>query len=442
MLINFSIENWMSFRDVTTFTMIASRERQHRDRVAAIKKYSTRALPIAAIYGGNASGKTNFISALKFAQFFIIDGTKVDQKIPVVPFKLEAEYNDRPTCFKFEILVENSIYEYSFSVTKSKVVEETLIKVTKADEIELYNRKKSHIDSSFKQTQRLNFVLAGTRDNQLFLTNSVSQNLTEFRNIYDWFKSTLVILGPDSSRHHLGSRAISDPQYHRLFNNVLGMLDTGMTRVDYAETPIEQLGFSDSVLSFLEQVNDGEARLLPDFKRRLMIEVRKKDGKWIGLKPESYHVNRLGQEVKFDLSEESSGSQRAVDFVPMICDLCASGGNRVYIVDELDRSLHTVLTRALITLYLSNCDHNSRTQLIFSTHDVLLIDQSLLRRDEIWVTERDSYGMSTIFPFSKYKDIRYDKDIRKSYLTGRLGGLPAILLSDCISDIRQTGKEK
>ena len=99
----------------------------------------------------------------------------------------------------------------------------------------------------------------------------------------------------------------------------------------------------------------------------------------------------------------------------------------VYVIDEVDRSLHTLLTRCLLEDYLASCGTNNRTQLLLTTHDVLLMDQRWMRRDEMWVTERDNSGASSLLSFSEYPDVRYDKDIRKSYLQGRLGGIPRIL---------------
>ena len=101
---------------------------------------------------------------------------------------------------------------------------------------------------------------------------------------------------------------------------------------------------------------------------------------------------------------------------------------KVYVIDEVDRSLHTLLIRRLLEGYLAKCSHNSRSQLLFTTHNVLLMDQDLLRRDEMWISERNAQGISSLLSFSEYKDVRYDKDIRKSYLQGRLGGIPRILL--------------
>jgi AAA15 family ATPase/GTPase len=123
---------------------------------------------------------------------------------------------------------------------------------------------------------------------------------------------------------------------------------------------------------------------------------------------------------------ESDGSRRVIDLLPVFLDLCADKSRKVYVIDELDRSLHTLLTRHMLEGYLSSCSPQSRAQLLFTTHDVLLMDQELLRRDEMWVAERTESGMSSLTSFSEYKDVRYDKDIRKSYLQGRLGGIPRV----------------
>ena len=127
------------------------------------------------------------------------------------------------------------------------------------------------------------------------------------------------------------------------------------------------------------------------------------------------------------MSQESDGSQRVIDLLPAFLMISAAKSRKVFVIDEVDRSLHTLLTKRLLETYLSSCSAESRAQLLFTTHNVLLMDQRLLRRDEMWVTERNADGVSSLFSFSEYKDVRYDKDIRKSYLQGRLGGVPRIM---------------
>ena len=127
------------------------------------------------------------------------------------------------------------------------------------------------------------------------------------------------------------------------------------------------------------------------------------------------------------MRQESDGTQRIIDLLPAFLDLSEQTSQKVYVIDEVDRSLHSLLIRNLIEAYLECCSAETRTQLLLTTHNVMLMDQQLLRRDEMWVTERDASGATDLFSFSEYEDIRYDKDIRKSYLQGRMGGVPRIL---------------
>lgn len=143
----------------------------------------------------------------------------------------------------------------------------------------------------------------------------------------------------------------------------------------------------------------------------------------------SYHPRSDGTEAGFEIRQESDGTQRIIDLLPAFLRLSETTMPKVFVIDELDRSLHTLLTRQLIEAYLGNCSPETRSQLLFTTHDVLLMDQDIFRRDEMWIVERDRSGASTLLSFSDYKDIRHDKDVRKSYLQGRLGGIPRILVN-------------
>ena len=157
--------------------------------------------------------------------------------------------------------------------------------------------------------------------------------------------------------------------------------------------------------------------------------VTRKGGELIAKKLVTYHPKADGTEAKFEIRQESDGSQRVIDLLPAFLELSAQVSKKVYVIDDLDRGLHTLLTRRLIEFYLKGCSKDTRSQLLISTHDVLLMDQQLLRRDEMWVIERDPTGASNLLSFSEYKDVRYDKDIRKSYLRGRLGGIPRLSAS-------------
>lgn len=430
MIISFTVENWMSFKEQTTFVMTASRERQHGDRVPQVRKYQTRVLPIAAIYGGNASGKTNLFKALNFAKSMVVKNTPPDSMIAVHGFRLDADAFNQPSRFSFELLINEEIYDFSFAVTRKSVVEEKLIRISSASEKILYHCRdgKPNFDSSLVKDQFLHFAFKGTRDNQLLLNNSVSQGIDTFRPVYDWFDNTLELIAPDSRFASFDQFFDVDHPLYSTMNEMLPALDTGIAHLGGEDVPFDNISMPDAVkLRLQEDVKEGESvRLMAEpMNERFM--VTRKNGELLAKKLITFHSREDGTETKFEMRQESDGSQRIIDLLPAFLDLSVERSNKVYVIDELDRSLHTLLTRKLLSMYLETCTHETRSQLLLTTHDVLLMDQQLLRRDEMWVVERDSSGASTLLPFSDFKDIRYDKDIRKSYLQGRMGGIPRIV---------------
>lgn len=431
MLIRVTLENWMSFRDPVTFSMIASRERKHRERLPKLEKYKTTVLPIAALYGGNASGKTNFFKALNFAKKLVVDGTQPDSPILVEPFRLDAKSLGKPTRFTFEILADETIYEFSFAVTRECVLEEKLVQVNSASERVLYERMegKPNFDSTLEKDLFLSFAFKGTRDNQLFLTNAISQKVDMFRPVYDWFKDTFELIAPDT-RFGIFDQFLNEdhPQYE-IMNDMLSQLDTGIAHLGGEEIPIGDIPVPEIRSNIQKSVKEGTAVSLLNTSTGERIVITRKRGELCAKKLVTYHPTENGEEVVFDIRQESDGSRRVIDLLPAFLDVLAVGSNKVFIIDEIDRSLHTLLTRSLLESYLTNCGPASRAQLLLTTHDVLLMDQQLFRRDEMWVTERNSLGVSSMMSFSEYKDVRYDKNLRKSYLQGRLGGIPNILLS-------------
>nr|VFJ55251.1 MAG: hypothetical protein BECKFW1821B_GA0114236_102211 [Candidatus Kentron sp. FW] len=436
MIISASLENWMCFRDPISFSMVAGKERQHGERVPRIGKYQTNVLPIAAIYGGNASGKTAFFKALNFAKRLVVQGTGPDDAIPVERFRLDLDSTNRPSRFVFEILIDKTIYEFGFAVTKTAVVEERLVEITTTREKVLFHRRDGTCEfhASLAKDQFLRFAFRGTRDNQLFLTNSVSQKVDNFQKVYDWFKDTLVLIDPDSKFAPLEQFLDEDNPLHGTMNEILPRIDTGISHLGSEEIPFENISLPDTLKTKLQrEVKEGiTARLIHGLgDERLKITRRGDD--LVAEKLFTYHPKVDGTEIRFDFDQESDGSRRVLDLLPAFLGLSALGSNKVYIIDEIDRSLHTLLTRKLLETYLASCTKESRSQLLFTTHDVLLMDQQLFRRDEIWVAERNASGVSGLISFSEYKDIRYDKDIRKSYLQGRMGGIPRILFTGGLS---------
>ncbi|MHB8107040.1 MAG: AAA family ATPase [Candidatus Cryosericum sp.] len=452
MLLSFTVENWKSFENPATLTMIKTRELQHKESIPVLKSYGVGVLPVAAIYGGNASGKTNLFQAIQYVQDFVVkqrdplSGTGAD------PFLLSDTARSRMTRFSIRFLAKDDIvYELAFSLDQEHVHEEKLVRMDGHREITLYHRKSGTKKLVLEPTRsksdkdHADFILHGTKRNQLFLTNSISQNVEWFRNVYDWFARSLVLISPTAYygalKNYVGDNRMA---------MMLRRLDTGVVGLDSQRISAEDANLSPRLRDLLEQeVQKKDSVSVPVGRSRArLFAMKDKQGKLAMDELLTRHRKDDGEgTVDFHMFQESDGTLRLMNLLPAFISVASPAARGVYVVDELDRSLHTLLTKSLLQYYLSCCSPSTRSQLIFTTHDALLMDQRLLRRDETWVTEREKDGGSVLYSFSEFKDARKDKDIRKSYLRGRLGGVPRILLEstfDCSesNDVEQGSAEK
>ncbi len=430
MLIYFSVENWASFRDKAVFYMDAGRERRHGWRVPRLRKYRTRVLPIAVLYGGNAAGKTNLFQALEFVQRLVVDGDHADGPIPVRPFRLDDSGEKKPTRFCIELLADETMYQLSFAVTRKAVLEEKLIRFSSTSEKTLYARRgvKISFDKSLLRKEAFQDVREKPRGNQLLLGCPAFQQAEDFQPVYGWFKDVLKVVGPDANCGSLEPFFDEKHPLHRTMNSLLGWLDTGIDHLDGKEVPPARLQLPEGMKTRLrEEVKEDAAvypSAAPDGRR---FSFARKGGKLLARQLGAFHRKGEDEFVRFDLAEESAGTRRLISLLPAFLDLIGKGSKRVYVIDDMDRNLHTQLSCSLLEYHLYNCSTETRSQLLLAAHDAMLIDKQLLRCDEIWVVER-RYGVAShLIPVGNYKDICYDKDIRRSYLGGYLGGLPNVL---------------
>jgi AAA15 family ATPase/GTPase len=430
MLLRFSVENWMSFRDEATLDMVATREKRHANHLARLENQSIGVLPVAVIYGGNASGKSNFTKALHFAKNFVLNPPKAEASIGTKQFLLGEGTEERPTRFRFEILARETIYEYSFSLTTKRIVAEELVRVNPRSEERLFRRVADpgqfFLYDKVSDREAQNFAFRGTRENQLFLNNSVSQRLPEFKTVFDWFYEDLMVIDPNTYFAGLLDYAAQSHPRSRQMTKKLRELDSGIHLLRAVEVSPASVLPKEVIESLSAELIDGSSLPLGSIGGEEGVYLRLKEGKPTVSRLIPFHQNVLGKMVPFDFSDESDGTRRLCDVLPAFLMLGAKEYSTSFVIDELDRSLHPNLTRNLIEEFLTGRHQSSRSQLIFTTHDAQLMTQDIFRRDEIWVTERDRFGASKLVAFSEFKDVRSDKDIRKSYLQGRMGGVPRI----------------
>lgn len=433
MLVSLTVENWRSFKCRERLDLSASRERRRADTLAKLPAmYGTKKiLPTAALYGANASGKTNLIDALAFMKFLIVNGIAVDRQIPVDPYRLCPSLKGKPTFLEVEILIDDRIYVYGFSLTRQRIAEEHLyIKRTRTDEL-VFSRSLADWKFGTKfSSDRYRFVAAGTRDNQLFLHNAVSQNADEFRPVYDWFAKRLEVVDIEAQYGGLYLMLLRD-DFRDFINARLRKYGTGVSHLLLREVTWESLNIPqnslDDCLSAISQDNARFAQLQINGPASCEIYIIDMQGDEPKLqKVQLAHTNSAGEDVPFDLSQESMGTQRLVKLLPLFFELASNVENgKIYVVDELDRSFHTALTYDLIKQFIDSCSENTRKQLLFTTHDLLLMMHDDIRRDELWIAENQEDAGTKLISIGTHKGVRIDTNLMSAYRDGAFGKYPA-----------------
>ena len=428
MLVRLVLKNWKSCWAESELSLIATGEKQHAETLANIKKFRLKLLPLTAIYGPNASGKSNLIAALSFAKKFITNGLGVDEPIPVKRFKFDDSREKRPLEMQFDLLINELIYEYEFAVTGRTVVSESLSLINSSSKKVLFSRIDQSIElgKGMKEDAMLALSAQTTRSNTLFLTNSVLQNFKEFRSVYDWFDKTLLIEN-ENSKYRFLPKCLNSTSAIKELSRLLEDFDTGVHELVTESINAASLPIANEDLRCLRaQLKEGEEVLFRHPLTRALFVLSKAGDELEVKKVMACCKTPQGSTITFSMEELSFGMNRLIDLAPALLSL-NHDPSRVVFIDDLDQGFHTLLTQSLIRRFLSKCNASNRNQLIFTAQDVQLMDQELLRRDEIWLMDRDLLCGSSLTALSEFKDIRNDHNLIRSYLMGRLGGLPKVV---------------
>lgn len=438
MLLNFTVSNWKSFAEDATMQLVASRERQHKETLSAIDGFrSLKVCPVASVYGGNASGKTSYFEALVFLKEFVVNGASVGQTIQVEPYRLDRASYLGETTFDITFLAEKKVYRLEIALRQDRVLSEELSILGDSGRTKLiYSRCDNNIEfdgTFFLAPDRVRFVADGTLENRLFLTNAVMQNVGELGAPYNWFRDSLKTIGVGSRFDNL-SMFYTDRHFLQFASKRMAELDTGIEEIVGEQVDVGSLPVPPAALQQLQMMNplDGQevsavfTLELPGDYAAEMYFISLQDGEIKAQRLRTRHRGSDGSLVTFALQMESSGTRRLLDLMPMLFELF--GGKKesssVFVVDELDRCFHSMLTSRIIDLFLRTTGPDSRRQLLFTTHDLLLMNQDLLRRDEMFIAQREEPGSSELIRMNEFEGLRYDKDLLRSYLDGRFGGVP------------------
>lgn len=441
MISKISVENFKSFDQAVEMTMISSSKIRtkvdHRVQVGS----KTRLLKHAIIYGANASGKSNLVDFFRFFK------ATLDGGIPLWGTRhfcrTNPENEGRDSIFEIQMEIDGKFYAYGFSAVLSQrtITGEWLYELYQNGSAKcIYEREKSAkpvLDASIKLTSeeqnRFDTYADDFEDNtsDLFLTEmnrgkkyAETSKLQIFQKIYRWLRNSIVIITPDSGltnfQYYYEEESLS------LINDLITTFDTGISNVRIEEIDINELSkmlpkqiFED----ILEKVRNSIAHSKnPHFRMS-----GRSDKCFFNIEANGNGEPKIttiklthGKSVyDFDFSDESDGTRRLFDLMDM---LLLKREDVVFVVDELERSLHPKLTEHFLELF-SELHRERKTQLIFTTHEASIMDQRLFRRDEIWFIERGEQGSSRLYSLDRFKE-RYDKVLSKAYLEGRYGAIP------------------
>lgn len=423
MLIEFSIENFRSIKDEVTFSLLTS-----PDNLLETNTFSSDALNkndsllrSAAIYGANASGKSNVIMAFGALKHMVLNSIKNQpgDEIEYNPFKLDEDFLQRPTKFKIVFIHNNVQYVYGVAFNSERITEEYLYYYPKGRKSTIFDRK---IDSEpyFTKDRRIQKqIFDRTLDNVLYLSNSAQQKYDKSIEVFNWFRDGITVVEKTDSPSLMDqtvrmlneSNEIKKTIVDSLIEADLGIYDIS---AEYKEFNFEGLMNSPKTNNYIK--NSG---------RRY---VHKKGDIFETLDIKTIHKINASKEflgAQFDFfSEESDGTQRLFFLIGPFIDALKHG--KALIVDELDVRMHPLLSEYLIKLFHDPSRNKNNAQLVFTTHNVNLLDQELFRRDQIWFTEKNpDCGYSDLYSLTEFSP-RNDKNIQKGYLAGKYGALPFI----------------
>lgn len=432
MLIRFYVENFLSFADKTEFSMISAKGAHADDHVYKMHGYGV--LRGGVLYGANASGKSNLVKAIHEAQHIVTRHRGGGKRLPDRRFRPAHQADNTPTHFEFEFSRGDQSYAYGFTFTPSAIQKEWLYRLNGKEETLVFERSQEGFflnDRLFPKkdaVKRLTYMHDDLLADQLYLSEVNARNIQNIEGSlvlldpYMWFAHDLVVIFP-SSRFHAWESIEQDKQFVALMDRKLREFDTGINHVRFevrGESDIPLTEFPEELLDDLDSSSDRKAVFI--FGQNYNTYVVDWPGGTRRIRELcTVHETPVGSET-FRMAEESDGTKRLTDFIPIFSR--GREGGKTFIIDEVDRSLHTDLARSLVKS-LFEAFSGTQSQLIVTTHDTRLMDRALFRRDEIWIVQKDEHGKSQLYSLSDY-NIRNDLDLQKAYLNGRFGGVPIL----------------
>ncbi|MDQ1266894.1 MAG: uncharacterized protein QG635_2047 [Bacteroidota bacterium] len=422
MILTFTVGNYRSFKDFQHFSMIATNLKdEHEDNIFTPEDCDDlRLIKTSFVYGANASGKSNMIMALLALRQYVVNSTdlKLGDEIQYFePFLLDVSSFQKPVFFEIEFIPSNGVrYKFTLRFNKRDVEYERLVFYPNQQEALLYERTGDDVKFGSQLKGKKKNISNELIHNNLFLSKAANSNHSHLKEIYQYFRNNLIFHTKVESKGYLHSLTSNKlwKQNRETFKELLTFFllaaDSNIQSIDFrSDLDIEsQIKIPDNLPEIMKK--EIMAQLSPT-----PVIMRKK-----------YDKDRIIGEVDFDLNEESSGTVKMYDLATNIIEALYTGS--ALVVDELDASFHPLLSEFVINFFNNKHTNPNNAQLIATTHDTSLLNPELLRRDQIWFSEKKKDGSTILFClaiFDKNK-VRKSTPFDKWYLRGEFGGVPEI----------------
>ncbi|MBW2606931.1 MAG: ATP-binding protein [Deltaproteobacteria bacterium] len=416
MLIEFSVTNYRSFLPPQSLTLMANTATELQEENSFVSPVSNlpRLLRSAVVYGPNAAGKSNLIQAIAFMKRFVLSSAKESQegeKIDATPFLFKRQSSRGPSEFEVLFIQDGIRYQYGFAVNSERVTGEWLFAYPEGRAQKWFERNydpETQKDIWYfgpKFTGLRKVWQEATRSNALFLSTAIQLNNEQLKPVFNWFDRKLRVIGQGESISP--GFSIGECEKEEKKKKILKF----MNAADLSITDI-----------FLEKKDFSMENLPADMPQNLKEEIsRDLDGKKLTELFFMHPSSDNGENVALDFNEESAGTRKLFALAGPWLDVLDNGF--VFFIDELDTSLHPIMVRFLLNLFHNPEANRHNAQLVFTTHDTTVLDQTLMRRDQVWFVEKDDENATSLYPLSDYKP-RKGEALQKGYLYGRYGALP------------------
>lgn len=426
MLVEFSLANYRSFGDKQTLSLLpVPKQKDFEGNI--IVKDNHSALNAIALYGSNASGKSNLLRSIGVMESIIRNSARTSSttKLPYDPFKLKEGYTNKPTEMEMIFVVDNKRYRYGFSYTQTNIVSEWLYRKNIGREVPVFLREYDAIDvrASFQGSKKLiDTAIEATRNNALFLSQCDALNVEEAKNIISWFNSIQVINGLNTEKHESTTVELWQQQnYHDKINQYLNMISLDIQKIDIAVREIEEKNLPADLPSTIREKLIGAKQ----YTVKSLHQMYSKDN----------HPTETPILWDFN-SHESEGSKKALQLTGPILKALLNG--EILIIDEIDAKLHPIMTLNIIDMFLDSSCNLKHAQLFFATHDTNLLSYARLRRDQIYFAEKNKWESTEVFSLADFvyfgerngkavkEKERKDSDKERRYMEGRYGAIPLL----------------